>query len=168
MLALAVCEGVAACLPACQVTDGAQANAQVLEKTSGHPKALYRRAQAHMGAGDYVEAEVDIKAALQVSAWLARPGCCVCVAPVLLPDSPACSAHPATLLPFSVHTSQNRLLRSFGRQHQTGVDNTIGRQMPPLACQRRPLLFWIVVWRALCLSRWIGFHSGCGIPGIAM
>jgi len=40
----------------------------VLEKSSGQPKALYRRAQAHMGAGDYVEAEVDIKAALQVRA----------------------------------------------------------------------------------------------------
>lgn len=109
------------------MTDGAQANAQVLEKTSGHPKALYRRAQAHMGAGDYVEAEVDIKAALQVPAWLARPGCCVCVVPVLLSDSPTRSAHPATLLPFSVHMSQNHSLRSFGCPHQTGVDNTIGR-----------------------------------------
>ena len=89
---LLVCEGVAACLPACQVTDGAQANAQVLEKTSGHPKALYRRAQAHMGAGDYVEAEVDIKAALQVPAWLAPPGCYVCVVPVLLSDGPTRSA----------------------------------------------------------------------------
>ena len=39
---------------------------QVLEKNSGNTKALYRRAQAHMAAGDYVEAEVDIKAALQV------------------------------------------------------------------------------------------------------
>jgi hypothetical protein len=38
----------------------------VLEKNSGNTKALYRRAQAHMAAGDYVEAEVDIKAALQV------------------------------------------------------------------------------------------------------
>ena len=45
---------------------------QVLEKSSGQPKALYRRAQAHMGAGDYVEAEVDIKAALQVRAWWLR------------------------------------------------------------------------------------------------
>lgn len=43
--------------------------AQVLEKNSGNTKALYRRAQAHMAAGDYVEAEVDIKAALQVPSW---------------------------------------------------------------------------------------------------
>jgi len=47
---------------------GGRARPQVLEKSSGQPKALYRRAQAHMGAGDYVEAEVDIKAALQVRA----------------------------------------------------------------------------------------------------
>jgi hypothetical protein len=46
--------------------DGVTRAPQVLEKSSGQPKALYRRAQAHMGAGDYVEAEVDIKAALQV------------------------------------------------------------------------------------------------------
>ncbi len=72
-LAERVVEGGAACLPACRVADRAQAHAQVLEKTSGHPKALYRRAQAHMGAGDYVEAEVDIKAALQVPAWLPCP-----------------------------------------------------------------------------------------------
>lgn len=29
-------------------------------------KALYRRAQAHLSLQDYVEAEVDIRAALQV------------------------------------------------------------------------------------------------------
>ena len=42
---------------------------QVLDKSSRNTKALYRRAQAHMAAEDYVEAEVDIKAALQVPSW---------------------------------------------------------------------------------------------------
>ena len=37
---------------------------QVLEKDGGNVKALYRRAQGHLGVGDYVECEVDVKRAL--------------------------------------------------------------------------------------------------------
>ncbi len=39
---------------------------QVLVSNPSNVKALYRRAQAHLGAQDFVEALVDIKAALQV------------------------------------------------------------------------------------------------------
>jgi hypothetical protein len=39
---------------------------QVLDSNPSDVKALYRRAQAHLGAQDFVEAHVDIKAALQV------------------------------------------------------------------------------------------------------
>ncbi len=39
---------------------------QVLGSNPSDVKALYRRAQAHLGQQDFVEAHVDIKAALQV------------------------------------------------------------------------------------------------------
>ena len=39
---------------------------QVLESDPSNVKALYRRAQAYLGLQDFVEAQVDIKAALQV------------------------------------------------------------------------------------------------------
>lgn len=37
---------------------------KVLEKRSGHVKALYRRSQAYLEQGDYLEAEMDLKSAL--------------------------------------------------------------------------------------------------------
>ena len=40
---------------------------QVLAADPGCVKGLYRRAQAHLGQQDFVEAEMDIRAALQVS-----------------------------------------------------------------------------------------------------
>ena len=40
---------------------------QVLEAEPGNVKALYRRAQGHLAQQDYVEAELDIRAALLVS-----------------------------------------------------------------------------------------------------
>ncbi len=39
---------------------------QVLEAESSNVKALYRRAQGHLAQQDFVEAELDIKAALLV------------------------------------------------------------------------------------------------------
>ena len=40
---------------------------QVLEADPGNVKALYRRAQGHLAQQDYVEAELDIRAALLAS-----------------------------------------------------------------------------------------------------
>ncbi len=45
---------------------------QVLEKEPSHCKALYRRAQAYLAQSDYIEAEQDIKKALQAEP--ANPG----------------------------------------------------------------------------------------------
>lgn len=42
---------------------------QVLNSNPSDVKALYRRAQAHLGQHDFVEAHVDIKAALQVCSF---------------------------------------------------------------------------------------------------
>lgn len=39
---------------------------QVLEAESGNLKALYRRAQAYLASGDFVEAEMDIKQGLML------------------------------------------------------------------------------------------------------
>ena len=41
---------------------------QVLQGDSSNVKALFRRAQAHLAQQDFVEAELDIKAALLVGA----------------------------------------------------------------------------------------------------
>ena len=41
---------------------------QVLQADSSNVKALFRRAQAHLAQQDFVEAELDIRAALLVSA----------------------------------------------------------------------------------------------------
>ena len=41
---------------------------QVLQADSSNVKALFRRAQAHLALQDFVEAELDIKAALLVGA----------------------------------------------------------------------------------------------------
>ena len=41
---------------------------QVLQADSNNVKALFRRAQAHLAQQDFVEAELDIKAALLVCA----------------------------------------------------------------------------------------------------
>ena len=46
------------------------AGVQVLTADPTSVKGLYRRAQAHLGQQDFVEAEVNIKAALQVHPWL--------------------------------------------------------------------------------------------------
>lgn len=40
------------------------AKTQVLEKDGGNVKALYRRAQARLALGEFVEAETDLKRAL--------------------------------------------------------------------------------------------------------
>ena len=40
---------------------------QVLETEPGNVKALYRRAQGYLAEQDFVEAELDIRAALLVS-----------------------------------------------------------------------------------------------------
>jgi len=42
-------------------TEAEKAASKVLEKDAGNHKALFRRAQAYMGSGDFVEAEMDIK-----------------------------------------------------------------------------------------------------------
>lgn len=39
---------------------------QALESDSGNLKALYRRAQAYLGNGDFLEAEMDIKQGLML------------------------------------------------------------------------------------------------------
>ncbi len=44
---------------------------QVLETEPSNVKALYRRAQAHLAQQDFVEAELDIRAALLVRTRLA-------------------------------------------------------------------------------------------------
>ena len=42
---------------------------QVLEAEPGNVKALYRRAQGHLAEQDFVEAELDIRAALLVRTY---------------------------------------------------------------------------------------------------
>ena len=62
----------------------------MLDTDPGCVKALYRRAQAHLGAQDFVEAEVDIRAALQV-----RCRCCPpCVATCAQDDASCACMHP--------------------------------------------------------------------------
>lgn len=50
---------------------------QVLETEPGNVKALYRRAQGHLAQQDFVEAELDIRAALLVSRPLKMLSQCV-------------------------------------------------------------------------------------------
>ncbi len=91
---------------------------QVLAADPGCVKGLYRRAQAHLGQQDFVEAELDIRAALQVCILLPcrlyamrthdniahfckrRSSPCVCSVSITccINSSGLCQSRPASLL----------------------------------------------------------------------